>query len=180
MEIKVLALQSPQIIINELASNFEHQIGYRITQLLHHAEMPIHVKQRTDAEGIFDAAFLVPALLDQLAKEGKIISDTRTNFLRVPIGIAVRAGAAKPDISSVESFKRTLLDVKSIAYLKAGTGGPYLKGLFERLGIASEMHSRLPGCLTRHPLIGPGAQRSPGSGVILTLWTIPSCRDGSK
>jgi molybdate transport system substrate-binding protein len=141
-EIKVLALQSPQIIINELAADFEHRTGYRITQLLRHTEMPIHVKQRTDAGEPFDAAFLVPAFLEQLAKEGKVINDTRTNFLRVPIGVAVRAGASKPDISSVEAFKRTLLDARSIAYLRAGTSGLYLQDLFERFGIAAELQSK--------------------------------------
>ena len=48
-EIKVLALQSPQIIINELAADFERRTGYRITQLLHHSDMPIQAKQKTDA-----------------------------------------------------------------------------------------------------------------------------------
>lgn len=104
--------------------------------------MPVHVRQRINAGEAFDAAFLVPAFFDQLAKEGKIVSDTRTNFVRVPIGVAVRAGAAKPDISSVDAFKRTLLSARSIAYLKAGTSGPYLDGLFERFGIASELQSK--------------------------------------
>ncbi len=141
-EIKVLALQSPQIIINELAADFEHRTGYRITQLLSHADLPIHVRQRTDAGEVFDAAFLETGFLDQFAKEGKIIDDTRTHFLRVPIGVAVRAGAPKPDISSVEAFKRTLLDAKSIAYLKAAISGLYLQGLFERWGIAAELQPK--------------------------------------
>jgi molybdate transport system substrate-binding protein len=141
-EIKVLALQSPQIIINELAAEFEQRTGYRITQLLRHTDMPPHAKQRTDAGEVFDAAFVIPALLDQLATEGKIVDDTRRSFLRVPIGVAVRAGASRPDISSVEAFKRALLDARSIAYLRAGTSGLYLDGLFERFGIAAELQSK--------------------------------------
>jgi molybdate transport system substrate-binding protein len=141
-EIKVLALQSPQIIINELAADFEQRTGHKIVQLLRLTDMPIHIKQKTDAGEVFDAAFVVPAVLDQLEKEGKIIGNSRTNFLRVPIGVAVRTGNAKPDISSVEAFKRTLLEAKSIAYLRAGTSGHYLQGLFERFGIAAEMQSK--------------------------------------
>jgi molybdate transport system substrate-binding protein len=141
-EIKVLALQSPQIIINELAADFEQRTGYRITQLLRHTDMPIHAKQRTDAGEVFDAAFALPAFLDQLAKEGKIDNDTRTNFLRVPIGVAVRAGAPRPDISSVEAFKRALLAAGSVAYLRAGMSGPHLQALFERWGIAAELQAR--------------------------------------
>lgn len=142
LEIKVLALQSPQIIINELAADFQKQTGHTIKQLLRLEDMPLHIKQKTDAGVVFDAAFVVPAVLDQLEQEGKIIGSTRTNFLRVPIGVAVRAGAPKPDISSVEAFKQTLLAAKSIAYLKAGISGPYLQGLFERFGIAAEMQAK--------------------------------------
>ena len=59
--------------------------------------------------------------------------------MRVPIGVAVRAGAPKPDIGSVEAFKRTLLGAQSIAHLKAGTGGRFLERLFESFGIAEEL-----------------------------------------
>jgi len=120
VEIKVLALQSPQIIINELAADFQRQTGHKIKQLLRLEDMPLHIKQKTDAGLVFDAAFVVPAVFEQLEQEGKVIGSTRANFLRVPIGVAVRVGAPKPDISSVEAFKQTLLSAKSIAYLKAG------------------------------------------------------------
>jgi molybdate transport system substrate-binding protein len=141
-EIRVFALQSPQIIIGELAAEFEQRTGYRITQLLSHADLPRHVKPRIDAGEPFDAAFLEVSLLDQVAREGKVLSDTRSDFLRVPIGVAVRAGAPRPDISSVEAFRRTVLNAESIAYLRAGISGPHLDGLFERFGIASELHSK--------------------------------------
>src|SRR4029079_4676791 len=123
-EIKVLALQSPQIVINALAPEFERLTGSTIRQSLSPAALPMHVIQKIDSGEVFDAAFLVPPLLDQLAKAGKIVPDTRTNFLRVPIGVAVRAGAPKPDISSVEAFKRAVRAAKSIAYLKAGISAP--------------------------------------------------------
>jgi molybdate transport system substrate-binding protein len=141
-EIKVLALQSPQIVINELAADFEQRTGYRVRQLLDHAEMPIHIEQRINAGEAFDAAFLVPAALDRLAEQGKIVGGTWAHFLRVPIGVAVRSGLAKPEIGSVEAFKRALLEAKSIAYLMAGTSGPYLQTLFERLGIAAELQAK--------------------------------------
>jgi len=141
-EIRVFALQSPQIIINELAAEFEQRTGHRVTQLLGPADLPVHVKPRIDAGEVFDAAFLEAALLDQVAREGKVLGETRANFLCVPIGVAVRAGAPKPDISSVDAFKRTLLDARSIAYLRAGVSGPYLDGLFERFGIAAELRAK--------------------------------------
>jgi molybdate transport system substrate-binding protein len=104
--------------------------------------MPVHIRQKIDSGIAFDAAFVVPAVMDQLMREGRVTTDSRTKFLRVPIGVAVRAGAAKPDLGSVEAFKRAVMSVKSIAYLKAGTSGPYLDGLFERLGITEEIRAK--------------------------------------
>jgi molybdate transport system substrate-binding protein len=140
--VKVLALQSPQIIINALATEFERQTGYEIIHLLQPGDMPMHIKQKLDAGEHFDAAFVVPAVMDQLIATGKVAADIRTNFLRVPIGVAVRKGAAKPDISSVEALKQTLHRSKSIAYLKAGISGPYLDRLFETWGMAQELHPK--------------------------------------
>ena len=98
-KIKVLALQSPQIIINVLATEFEHQTSYRITHLLHPGEMPLHIKQKLEAGERFDVAFVVPAVMDQLIAAGKVVPDTRTNFLRVPLGVA--CARARPNLTSV-------------------------------------------------------------------------------
>ena len=67
-----------------------------------------------------------PAHIETLIKEGKIAADTRTDLARSRIGVAVRVGAPKLDISSVEAFTRTLLNAKSIAFLKEGQSGIYL------------------------------------------------------
>ena len=160
-EIRVFALQSPQIIIRELAAAFEQRTGYRITQLLSHTDLPRQAMPRIDAGEPFDAAFLGVPQIDQLVREGKILSDTRANFLRVPIGVAVRAGAPRPDIRSVEAFKRTVLEARSLAYLKAsspGASGTYLDGLFERFEIASELQakSRRPDTDTVGDLVAAG------------------------
>jgi len=72
-----------------------------------------------------------------------VIADTRAELVRTGIGVEVRAGAPKPDISSVEAFKRTLLDARSIAYLKEGASGLYLAGLLDRLGIADAIKSKV-------------------------------------
>jgi molybdate transport system substrate-binding protein len=108
--------------------------------------LPAATKARIDAGESFDAVCLTTSTIDQLTKEGKLVADTRTNFMRVPIGVAVRSGAPKPDIGSVEAFKRTLLNAKSIAYLKGGSSGPYLDALFNRWGIGPELQQK-----TRRP-----------------------------
>jgi molybdate transport system substrate-binding protein len=80
--------------------------------------------------------------IDALLREGELIEDTRATFAKSGIGVEVRKGARKPDISSVEAFKRAVLDAKSIAYLQIGSG-LYLQGLFERMGIAASIKPKV-------------------------------------
>jgi len=141
-EIRVLALKSPQIVIDELAPEFERRHGCTIVQVLEREDMPLHIWQKLEAGEAFDAAFVAPYVLDRLEKEGRTVAGSRTGFLRVPIGVAVRAGAARPDIGSVDAFRQAVLDAGSVAYLAAGLSGPYLDGLFDRFGIADEIKSK--------------------------------------
>jgi hypothetical protein len=73
--------------------------------------------------------------VNRLVQEGKLVAGTRTDLVRSGIGVGVRVGAPKPDINSVEAFKRALLNAKSIGYLKVGSG-VCLTTLLDRLGIA--------------------------------------------
>ena len=141
-EIRVLALQSPQIAINAVGAAFEQDTGHKITQLLRRTDMPPEARKKIDSGEAFDVAFVLPPMMDLMIEQGKIVASTRTHFLRIGIGVAVRAGAAKPDISSVDAFKRTLLNAKSIAYLKGGASGPYLAALVERLGISADLQPK--------------------------------------
>jgi len=81
-------------------------------------------------------------MMDVLIQRGTIIEDTRTALVRSGIGMEVRAGAPKPDISSVDAFKRALLNAKSIGYLPTGSGA-YLAGLLEQLGIADAIKAKV-------------------------------------
>jgi molybdate transport system substrate-binding protein len=80
--------------------------------------------------------------VDDLVKQGKIAAETHTVVARSAMGVAVRAGAPKPDISSVEAFKRTLLNAKSFAHAPEGATGTHVAKVFERLGIADEMKAK--------------------------------------
>ena len=91
---------------------------------------------------IADLVIVADALLQQLIDEGLVLRDTRTPVACSTIGIAVRAGAPKPDLSSADAFARTLLGAKSIAY-SASVSGQYLtKELLQRLGIADAVLSK--------------------------------------
>src|SRR5262249_28991658 len=89
----------------------------------------------------FDAAVL-SVDVEGLVKQGKIVEGTRAVLGRTGIGVGVRTGTAKPDISTIEAFKRTLLDANSVAP-SGGASGVYFLTLLERLGIANEVKSKL-------------------------------------
>jgi molybdate transport system substrate-binding protein len=79
------------------------------------------------------------AALDELIKDGKVLANSKTPLARSIIGVAVRSGTPKPDISSIDALKRTLLQAKSIAY-SASVSGVYVSTeLFQRLGIADQV-----------------------------------------
>ncbi len=89
-----------------------------------------------------DVLIMAGEALDGLIKQGKVVAGTRVDLARSRIGMAVRAGAPKPDIRSVDAFTRALLDAKSIAY-SASASGVYLSTeLFQRLGIADRVKSK--------------------------------------
>ena len=82
---------------------------------------------------------MVGYALGDLIKDGKVVADSRVDLARSGIGIAVRAGALKPDISSVDAFKRALLEAKSIAYSDSASGVYVSSELFQRLGITDQV-----------------------------------------
>ena len=103
------------------------------------------LKQQIEGGETFDVAILVPAGVDDLIKQGKIAAGSRTDLARTGVGVAIRSGAAKPDISTVEAFKRTLIDAKSIAYGDPALGGAssiYFANLLQRLGIAEAVKGK--------------------------------------
>jgi molybdate transport system substrate-binding protein len=92
---------------------------------------------------LFDLAVLTATVIDQLIMQGRLIGATRTAVAVSAAGLAVRKGAAKPDISTVESFKRTLLNAGSITFGEQGGTGAYLMELFRRLGIADVLAGKV-------------------------------------
>jgi molybdate transport system substrate-binding protein len=101
--------------------------------------------KRIEAGERFDVVVMTPEAVDRLTGEGKVMSGSRTNLARVGVGVMVKAGASKPDISSVEAFKKALLDAKSISFIDPASGGSsgiYVEKLLERLGIADQVRPK--------------------------------------
>jgi molybdate transport system substrate-binding protein len=113
----------------ERASGAKVDIRFALTSVL---------QKEIEQGSAFDIALLPRPELDALARAGKIAAGTQTDVTRSAVGLAVRAGAPKPDIATVEAFKRTLRQARSIAY-SDGPSGAYIAELLARLGIAEEM-----------------------------------------
>jgi molybdate transport system substrate-binding protein len=80
--------------------------------------------------------------VDTFIAQGKVVSGSRVDLMKSGVGVAVRAGASKPDIRSAEALRKTLIDARSIAY-STGPSGVYVAKLFERMGIAEQVKSKV-------------------------------------
>jgi molybdate transport system substrate-binding protein len=89
-----------------------------------------------------DMAIITRPAIDQLVRAGKIVAGSAADIAQSGVGLAVRAGAPKPDIATVEAFKRTLLAAKSIAFSRIGASGIHFGEVIERLGIAAEVRRK--------------------------------------
>ena len=89
-----------------------------------------------------DLAILTAQAVDQLIDEGLLASGSRRDIALSSVGVAVRAGAPKPEIGSVEAFRSTLLKAESIAYSRIGASGVFFADLIQRLGIAEEVNAK--------------------------------------
>ena len=89
-----------------------------------------------------DVLIMVGYALGDLAKRGKVIADSQVDLVKSPIGIAVKAGAPRPDISSADSIKRALLAAKSIAYSDSASGVYVSTEMFAKLGISEQMKDK--------------------------------------
>src|SRR5580704_2294975 len=97
--------------------------------------------RKIEAGAAFDVALLPRPELDELGRAGKVASGSTADVTRSTVGLCVRAGAPKPDIATVEAFKRVLIGARSISY-SDGPSGAYIAALLARLGIADAMKSK--------------------------------------
>ena len=138
-EIKVLCSNGIQSVMQDLVPKFEKATGHKV--VIEYNLAAVLTKQ-IESGAPFDLAILTPSLVDGLIKQGKIVPDTRTTLARTGLGLMIRAGARKPDISTTDAFKRALLDAKSIAYAKQGASGVYFAELIQKLGLSESLRSK--------------------------------------
>jgi len=138
-ELKIFGSRVTRMVMGDLGAQFEQASGYKPVVI---TDVAAVMKRRIESGEPFDLAVLVDFQTDDLIKSGKLLADTRADVMKAGIGVAVKRGAAKPDIGTVDAFKRTLLDAKSITYLKEGASTIYLDRLFAQLGIAEALRAK--------------------------------------
>ena len=168
-EIKVLSVVALKSSLDVLGPQFEQATGHKLAMSYATSSELI---RKFDAGETFDAALVWPAMIDRLIKEGKVAAETRAGIARVAIGMAVKKGAPKPDISTVDAFKRTLGNAKTISHSAEGASGVYLKTLFERLGIAAEIQPKLRPMPGGSLVVGPVVRGEVDLAIITTPYIV--------
>jgi len=137
-EIRLLAAGAIKEIFLELAPQFERSTGNKVTAIWTGSG---DIKKRIGAGEAFDLVIVGAPDVDALIKDDKMVPGSRVDIAKSGIGVAVKAGAPKPDIGSSEAVKKALLAAKTVAY-SSGASGVYVLRLFERLGIAAEIKAK--------------------------------------
>jgi molybdate transport system substrate-binding protein len=135
-DVRVFTARAIATVLEKIGPEFERTTGHKLDVVSGFG--PVFVRQ-INAGDPFDVFVSLPPTIDPVFKDGKLLADSRTNLVRSGVGVGVRAGAPKPDISSVEAFKQALLNAKSVGYLPTA-GVPQL---VERLGITEAIKSKV-------------------------------------
>ena len=149
-EVKVLTSVALTSALDELAPQFEHATGNKLNIGY---SLIADIRKRMLAGETADVIILSRPVMDELQKQDKFAPGAIVNVAGTAVALAVRAGASKPDISSVDALKRALLAAKSIVYAdpaKGGAAGVYFAHVLDRLGIAEQVKAKT--------ILVPGAQ----------------------
>ena len=141
-ELKVLTAGAFRQVVVALVPAYEKQSGNTVVV---ENDTAGGLQKKIEGGEAFDVAVITPAVLKELTASGKIAAGSSVNVASVGVGVVVKEGAAKPDISTVEAFKSALLAAKSVAYIDPASGGSsgiYIDKLLERLGIADQIRPK--------------------------------------
>ncbi len=138
-EIKVIAAAAVKEVVFELIPAFEKASGHKVITIWAGTEA---ITKRISGGEVVDIVLIAAPNIDKLIAEGKLVAGSRADVAKSGIGVAVRAGLPKPDISSGEAVKNAVLAAKSVAY-SSGPSGFYLADLFKKMGIAGQIKDKL-------------------------------------
>jgi molybdate transport system substrate-binding protein len=138
-EIKVLTTGAFKQVVVALVPEFEKATGHKV--VVDNGTVG-QLQKRVDGGETFDVLVLSPKGIEDYIKQGKIVPGSNANLAKVGVGVMVKQGAPKPDISTVDAFKQALLRAKSVGYIDPASGGSsgiYVASMLEKLGIAEQI-----------------------------------------
>ena len=138
-EVKVMAANALKPAILDLTSAFEKSSSHKVTVIWGGTE---GIAKRVSGGEIVDIVIIAAPNIDKLISEGKLVAGGRADFAKSGVGVAVRTGLPKPDISTAEALKKAVLAAKSVAY-SSGPSGFYIADLFKKLGIADQVKDKV-------------------------------------
>ena len=141
-DIKVLSTGNMQTVLGKVAADFERTSGHKL--IFEYGSTP-RIKQRAETEAA-DLTINERYVLDDLIKQGRVDAGSLTDVAKSPFAIGVRAGAPKPDVSTTDALKRTLLAAESIAqpdHTGGAQDGTYFVSLIAQLGIADQIKPKI-------------------------------------
>ena len=139
-ELKVLSGNGPRAAVRELCAQFERATGNAVDVQL---DVNPEVVRRGKAGEAFDVAVGNPSTIEQLIASGHVVADSYVDIGTAGLAVGVRAGADKPDLASIDGFKRALMAANAVAFPAHGASGLYFVGLVDRMGIKREMQGKL-------------------------------------
>lgn len=138
-EIKVLSTQATEQAYKELVPQFEKATGHKVVTVF---TGTLDANKRLAAGERYDMLIMSSGSIDEHTKDGKLVAGSRVDLAKSGVAVGVKAGAPKPDISSVDALKKAILNAKSIGY-STGPSGVYLVTLFDKLGVTDQVKGKL-------------------------------------
>ncbi|HEY7388206.1 MAG TPA: substrate-binding domain-containing protein [Bryobacteraceae bacterium] len=162
--VHVLASNGVREVIKDLQPKVEHAIGHPL--MIEYGSTTDLVKKIGAGES-FDLTLLTTEAIDKLIQSGKLAASTRADIARCGVGVGIRAGAPKPDISTPEAMKATLLKAKYVSYAADGASRKFVEQMEQTFGIADQME---PKTMLTHGSVEADANVAAGKAdIVLTL-----------
>ena len=139
VEIRVLASGATRDAYVEAVPQFEKATGHTVVTTWTGSA---NIKKRIAAGEVYDLVIVGAPVIDAFVQQGKVVAGSRVDLMKSGVGVGVRAGASRPDISSSGNLKKAVLEAKSIGY-STGPSGDYVIKLLERMGIADQVRPKL-------------------------------------
>jgi molybdate transport system substrate-binding protein len=138
-DIKVFCTNGVKAVVDELIPQFERASGNKVVLQF---EPSTQLRKRIDAGEPFDLVIMTTALVDDEIKAGKLSAESRTFIAKSGLGVSIRSGGKKPNVATVDSFRRALLNAESITFAQQGASAQPFEVLVAKLGVTSQLRPK--------------------------------------